>query len=59
MTLDINITEKQAWAIAQVLKRIGFSDYRQLSYDDAEAYAALTAGEAIREALAVNGYAPR
>lgn len=59
MIIDIDVTDKQAWAFAQVLKRIGFSEYRHLSRDDAEAYAALSASEAVREALAKNGYNPR
>ena len=59
MTVQFEIDERQAAALAQVLKRIGFSDVRRLSEVDAEAYDAQAALETIRAALAVSGYNPR
>lgn len=59
MIIDIDITEKQTDALSQVLKRIGYTDIRVLSQDDAEAYDAQYALEKIRRSLAEQGYNPR
>lgn len=59
MQLIIDVNPEQAKAMSQVLKRIGFSDIRVLSYDDDEAYQAQYALEQVRQALAENGYNPR
>lgn len=59
MRIEIELTEAQAWAIAQFLKRAGLDDYRKLAVDREEAYTMLDAGEAIRRTLAEQGYAPR
>lgn len=55
MNLDIDITDRHAAALSQVLKRLGFTDARKLSIDDDEAYDALYAMEQIRKALAERG----
>ena len=59
MKVQFEIDDRQAAALSQVLKRIGFSDVRKLSETDAETYDAQAALETIRAALAVNGYNPR
>lgn len=59
MIIDIDIDETQTAALAQVLKRIGYTDIRALSQDDAEAYSAQHALEQIRQALVKQGYDPR
>lgn len=59
MQLHIDVNPQQAEALSQVLKRIGFSDIRALSYDEDEAYNAQYAAEQVRQALAVAGYNPR
>ena len=59
ITVEVEMTEEQAAAFAQFLKRVGVSDYRNLSVDDQEAYAMQEAGEKIRRALGEAGYAPR
>jgi hypothetical protein len=59
MIIDIDITEKQTDALSQVLKRIGYTDIRALSIDDAEAYDAQYALEQIRQSLSKQGYNPR
>ena len=51
--------ENQAQAFAQFLKRVGFSNYRELAVSDEEAYEMNYAGSAIREALAEKGFNPR
>jgi hypothetical protein len=59
MKIEIEANEKQLYAAAQVLKRIGFTDIRVLSANDEEAYSAQYALEAIRSGLAKGGYNPR
>ncbi len=59
ITVEVEMTEEQAAAFAQFLKRVGVSDYRNLSVDDQEAYAMQEAGEKIRRALGEAGYTPR
>lgn len=59
VTLTLILTDDQAFALAQLLKRAGFNDYRRLAVDEAEAYAMRAAGEALRAQLAFAGYAPR
>jgi hypothetical protein len=55
----IELSDAQAWAFAQFLKRSTFDDYRGRAVDKDEAYAMIAACEAIRKALAEAGYAPR
>jgi hypothetical protein len=59
VTITATLTEIQALAFAQFLKRVGLDGYRLLSADTDEAYAMQDAGEALRKALAEQGYAPR
>ena len=59
MNLDVELPDGLAWAFAEFLKRVGYSDYRPLAVDDQEAYAMQEAGEKLRAALAEKGYAPR
>lgn len=55
----LELTDGQAFAFAQFLKRSTLQDYRGRAVSAEEAYAMLAACEAIREALAEAGYAPR
>jgi ABC-type transport system involved in cytochrome bd biosynthesis fused ATPase/permease subunit len=57
--LTVSLSEHQAEAFAQFLKRVGLSDYRALAASEDEAYEMLHGGEQIRKALAEAGYAPR
>jgi hypothetical protein len=59
VTITATLTDAQAWAFAQFLKRVGLDDYKGLSVDVDEAYTMLDAGEKLRTALADAGYAPR
>lgn len=59
VAVNVELTDAQANAFAQFLKRVGLSDYRPLAVDNDEAYVMLTAGEAVRAALREVGYAPR
>ena len=55
----LELTDDEAFAFAQFLKRSTFEDYRGRAANVEEAYAMLAACEAIRQALAEAGYAPR
>jgi hypothetical protein len=55
----IELTDEQAWAFAQFLKRSTFDDYRSRAVSKDEVYVMIAACEAIRKALAEVGYAPR
>jgi len=58
-TIKVTLTEEQANELAQFLKRVCFSDFRNCARNDDEAYLMRDASERIREALAENGYNPR
>jgi hypothetical protein len=55
----LELSDAQAWAFAQLLKRSTLDDYRAHAVSQDEAYEMSAAGEAIRQALAQVGYAPR
>ena len=55
----LELSDAQAWAFAQFLKRSTFDDYRGRAVSKDETYAMIDACEALREALAEIGYAPR
>jgi hypothetical protein len=55
----LELSDGQAFAFAQFLKRSTFEDYRGRAASVEEAYAMIAACEAIRQALAEAGYAPR
>ena len=57
LTLELN--DDQATALAQLVKRIGWRDWRSLSQDDAEAYQMRSACDQLRSSLANAGFAPR
>lgn len=57
--IEVELPDEQAWALAEFLKRLGFSDVRPLAVDEREAYDMIYANEKVRQALAEAGYAPR
>jgi hypothetical protein len=59
MTVQVELTEDEAWALAEFLKRVDLSTYRARAKDGEEADLMMSAGEKIRKALADEGYAPR
>ncbi len=59
VTVHIDLPQDLAWALAQLLKRIGYSDCRSLAEDDEQAYQMMQATEHVRRALADAGIAPR
>jgi hypothetical protein len=59
VTINVELTDAEAWQFAQFLKRAGFSDYRTNASNDDEAYVMRDAGGKIQDALAKQGYSPR
>lgn len=57
--LDLGVTDAEALALAQFVKRVGWSEFRNNAADDAEAHAIKAAVIRLQEALARAGYAPR
>lgn len=57
--ITVKLTEDQAQAYMQFLKRVGFSDYMGSAVDKDEAYLMVSAGERIRAELASVGFSPR
>ena len=58
-TITVELTDDQAWALAQFLKRVGWQEWRANAVDDAEAYQMREACEAMQRALAEAGNNPR
>ncbi len=57
--LDVELTDEEAWSLAQFFKRAAFSDFLRNSQDETEAYAMRDAANRVRDALAMAGYSPR
>lgn len=59
--IDIHprFSQEEALALAQLVKRITFSDVRQNAADEAEAYLMLDALNEVQKALQEAGYDPR
>ena len=59
ITFTIELDGEQAWALAQLVKRIGWADCRSLAEDEEQTRLMIAACERVRAALAAVGYAPR
>jgi hypothetical protein len=59
ITLSVELSDADAWNLAQFLKRVGFQEFRSNAVDENEAYAMRDAAARIASALADSGYAPR
>jgi len=59
MKIDIELTDDEALAFAQFLKRVGIGNYKPLAESEEEAWKMMSAGELIRNALADAGVSPR
>lgn len=59
VTLTAELSDQQAQALAQLVKRIGWSEIRMNAVDDDDAYLMQEAISALRDGLAADGYAPR
>lgn len=59
LIVTVELDPQQAWALAQLVKRIGWSDCRALAEDAEQTSLMVQAIERVRGALAEAGYAPR
>ena len=59
VTVAVELDAEQAWALAQLVKRIGWAECRSLAEDEAQTRLMIEATERVRQALAEVGYAPR
>jgi hypothetical protein len=59
VTVAVELDAEQAWALAQLVKRIGWADCRSLAEDEEQTRQMIQATERVRAALAAVGYAPR
>jgi len=57
--LMIQLSDQEAWDLAQFLKRVGYSDFRSNAVDDGEAHRMLNVAEKVRKSLIQNGFNPR
>lgn len=59
VTVTLELTPQEALALAQFVKRVGWSEFRQNAVDDDEAYVIRDAVDRVAAGLAQVGYAPR
>lgn len=59
VTFSVTMTEQQAYAFAQFLKRRQFDDFRNRAVDEEDACNMDAAADEIREALRAAGFSPR
>ncbi len=59
VTVTLELTPQEALALAQFVKRVGWSEFRQNAVDDDEAYMIRDAVDRVVAGLAQAGYAPR
>jgi len=57
--VHVELNAEQAWALAQLVKRIGWAECYSLAEDHAQAQLMIEATERVRVALAHAGFAPR
>ena len=59
MVVELELSGDEAWALAEFVKRVTWSEMRACAVDDDEAYMIRSAVLAVGEALASQGIAPR
>lgn len=59
VTISAELTDKQAYALGEFIKRSTFDDFRRRALSDDDAHVMLDALAQIRKALAQSGYEPR
>lgn len=59
VTIKLELTEQEALALAQFVKRIGWQEIRINAVDDNEAYCIRDAIAQVRSALSRQGFSPR
>jgi hypothetical protein len=59
VVVKVELDSEQAWALAQLVKRIGWRSCRSMAEDAKQTSLMIQATERLRRALAEAGYAPR
>jgi dissimilatory sulfite reductase (desulfoviridin) alpha/beta subunit len=59
VTITCELSDDQALALAQFVKRVGWSEFRTNAVDDNEAATIRSAVDVLQKSLADAGYAPR
>ena len=59
VSVAVDLSPELAWALAQFVKRVGWSEIRANAADDQEADEIRTALEYLRDGLALAGFTPR
>lgn len=59
ITITVELTDEQAWQLAQFIKRSTFDQFRANAMNDEEAYTMIAAIELVAESLREKGFAPR
>ena len=59
ISLYVELPAEQAWALAQLLKRIGWGDCRALAEDEQQTRLMVDAVQRVQRAMAEAGCAPR
>lgn len=59
ITITAALSDRHAWALVQLVKRIGWNEVRINAADDDDAYLMREALSALQKSLAELGYAPR
>jgi dissimilatory sulfite reductase (desulfoviridin) alpha/beta subunit len=59
VTVTLELSDAQAWALAQFVKRVGWSEFRGNAQDDDEASVIRNAVDLLQKSLKDAGYSPR
>lgn len=59
LAVEIEASEDELWALAQFVKRVGWSEFISNAVDKDEAYEIRAGVDALQRGLARVGYAPR
>lgn len=59
VTFTVELSDAEAWAYAQFLKRVGFQEFKVNSENEEQTYLMRDASFKVMKALAEAGYAPR
>jgi hypothetical protein len=59
LTLSVELADFQALALAQLVKRLGWTEFRACAVDDDEAESIRSAVHQLQRALGELGYSPR
>jgi dissimilatory sulfite reductase (desulfoviridin) alpha/beta subunit len=57
--VSVDLSDAQAWALAQFVKRVGWQEFRSNAQDDDEAHAIRDAVDVLQKAFKEAGYSPR